>query len=656
MAKRIAELQINKDGLAASSDDEKPSGISVATADVMAKRKILKPKGKSFTFATAPAPAPTTLTFPQFSLQPTATKASDVKTDKLKALANKFAEAVNKANTAESVPDLRAACEKYLEFYKKLDGEVTEATSIPAFGSVASLNASLTGATNPNSFGKDNTTTDAAKPQENPSSFLGTTTFGGLFSQKGSKSTPETQPQVPVAKNPFANVAFGKLTSKPEQSKETGLGSVSQAISVDASSDESEDEKPKEIKIAGPTFNLTNKPTIKNSPFSFGKKPEPKVVDSDSESEVEIKGPTFVFNKKILDPVFSLNKANDKQNIPEPAASKTDSKPASEGFKTSAAPTFSFGQPQSSESIKSATVPSFNFGQPQKSESNKNLTDTVTAKSPAFLFTGNSFASSTGSNVEASKPATFNFGAVKAPSSEGSGFLFGSASKDASKPSSFGASSLFGNLQTTEAKPTFSFGSGSSSIGSKPTPFLFGSQVSSNGDKKENVKDASKSLFGMSSGSTQDSTENKEAENEAENEPDVNFAPVASLGDKKVEVTLGEENETTVLQLRAKLMTFDPNNKEDPYKSMGVGELKILKSKETNKSRILIRADGALRVLLNTSVVKELKYETMGNGSLARVPSIEADGQIKTYVVKVKTAEDGQNLVKALNDVKNDGA
>ena len=139
-----------------------------------------------------------------------------------------------------------------------------------------------------------------------------------------------------------------------------------------------------------------------------------------------------------------------------------------------------------------------------------------------------------------------------------------------------------------------------------------------------------------------------------EEETGGNFTPIAKLSNEKIEQTNGEENEIVKFTIRSKLMEFDSNNKENPYINKGLGELKILYNEKTAKSRILIRSDGSLRILLNTLILKSINYESIGNGSLIRIPTIDPNdaSKIITYVVKVKTAENGSELLKTINELK----
>ena len=138
----------------------------------------------------------------------------------------------------------------------------------------------------------------------------------------------------------------------------------------------------------------------------------------------------------------------------------------------------------------------------------------------------------------------------------------------------------------------------------------------------------------------------KNEETVPEEETGGKFEPVAKLSNEQVDSKSGEENETAKFTIRSKLMEYDSKNSENPYTNKGIGELKVLFNEQTKKSRILIRADGSLRVLLNTLILSSVKYDSIGNGSLIRVPTIDADDSSKiiTYVIKVKLLKMGNNF------------
>lgn len=624
MGKRQATEQITREAFYDEVSDDNEERPVQATSQVLAKRKILKPRGKlgdgngsikksipqnTFQFNPAGNNA--------FSVSP---PKADNDANKIKALNVNFINKINEANKENAIADLTSIAEKYINYYK------------------------------------------------------------------GIKS--------------------GQNEAKP----------VTEA-KADQSENESEEDEKKDIKIEGPRFSLTQKPTSSSSPFTFDPKKIAKLnaKDSDdSEDDVPIQGPTFKFDKPIEDNVFKLKGS---------AESKTDtSKPAS-GFKFGqqpAASTFgsSFGaKPTDTKNEKSGSTFSFQQANTGSSGSTQSFGSFSTEKStPAFNFGAKTDQGATSNNT-ASAP-TFNFGAktdqgaTSNKTASTTSFNFGAPSNTTTSTPSFNfGAKADQSSNTTVSTPVFNFGAkqdkgplagsenASNTVGAtKPTdlnttakPFQFGASTNNgfgtsftnlNQKSTEDSGSGSKFSFGQkvesatptnSFGSSTSSTTNpfgglgstfqwgkqtetskgeeKDEDKAEENEVEGNFAPVAQMNEKK-EVHSGEENEEPKFTIRAKLMEFDASNTTNPYVNKGLGELKVLRNKDTTKSRIIMRADGSLRVLLNTLLSKDISYSSMGNGSLVRIPVFSEENKIVTYVVKVKTADDGKELLKTIEELK----
>lgn len=374
------------------------------------------------------------------------------------------------------------------------------------------------------------------------------------------------------------------------------------------------------------------------STFSFGN--SQNKTDSSANTET----------KKTETPSFSFGTTN------------SSSKPlfGSLNNEGNAKPAFTFGsttdKKDESASATATTTPSFSFGtQPNKTDSAKE----AQGDKPATSLFGNS-------SDNANKPATtgFSFGAkTQEDKSEAPKFVFGSSKAN---PFTFGASNNQGDSATT---PSFNFGSNSSNnaflFGSKPTgAFNFAQKQEDQKNETSSTVTTSSSSFGLTKpafafpfGSAKPEDKPEEKKNEEtvpEEETGGKFEPVAKLSNEQVDSKSGEENETAKFTIRSKLMEYDSKNSENPYTNKGIGELKVLFNEQTKKSRILIRADGSLRVLLNTLILSSVKYDSIGNGSLIRVPTIDADDSSKiiTYVIKVKTPQDGEQLLKCINELK----
>lgn len=85
-------------------------------------------------------------------------------------------------------------------------------------------------------------------------------------------------------------------------------------------------------------------------------------------------------------------------------------------------------------------------------------------------------------------------------------------------------------------------------------------------------------------------------EEEAPESPEVHFEPVIRLTEK-VETKTNEELEEQVFKMRAKLFKFDRESKE--WKERGTGDVRLLKHKENQKTRLVMRRDKTLKVCAN---------------------------------------------------------
>lgn len=78
--------------------------------------------------------------------------------------------------------------------------------------------------------------------------------------------------------------------------------------------------------------------------------------------------------------------------------------------------------------------------------------------------------------------------------------------------------------------------------------------------------------------------------------PDVHFEPVVHLTEK-VDTKTNEELEEQTFKMRAKLFKFDRESRE--WKERGTGDVRLLKHKENQKTRLVMRRDKTLKVCAN---------------------------------------------------------
>jgi len=122
----------------------------------------------------------------------------------------------------------------------------------------------------------------------------------------------------------------------------------------------------------------------------------------------------------------------------------------------------------------------------------------------------------------------------------------------------------------------------------------------------------------------------------------------------------GEEDESIMHEVRAKalkLVTKDGSESEEspnkdnksPWKTMGVGPLRLLKHKTTGTVRLLLRAEPRGHVALNKAVLPNFNYKPEPGGKYVRLTTAGDSGSgLETWMLQVKTKEAAQALADAL--------
>jgi Ran-binding protein 1 len=102
----------------------------------------------------------------------------------------------------------------------------------------------------------------------------------------------------------------------------------------------------------------------------------------------------------------------------------------------------------------------------------------------------------------------------------------------------------------------------------------------------------------------------------------VHFEPVIKL-DKAVETATNEESEEAVFKMRAKLFRYDKDAGE--WKERGTGDVKFLKHKETNKTRLVMRRDKTLKVCANHYIMPDMSLSPNVGSDRSWVYATSAD-------------------------------
>mmetsp|Transcript_10586 Transcript_10586/g.25566 ORF Transcript_10586/g.25566 Transcript_10586/m.25566 type:complete len:203 (-) Transcript_10586:239-847(-) len=106
--------------------------------------------------------------------------------------------------------------------------------------------------------------------------------------------------------------------------------------------------------------------------------------------------------------------------------------------------------------------------------------------------------------------------------------------------------------------------------------------------------------------------EEPKKEEPKEEESTAQFEPVVKL--EEVEVKSGEEDEETVFGVRAKLFLFgetllDVGSGKKTWKERGIGEVRILRHKEHQRLRVLMRQEKTMKVIANHALDPRIKLE-----------------------------------------------
>jgi len=106
--------------------------------------------------------------------------------------------------------------------------------------------------------------------------------------------------------------------------------------------------------------------------------------------------------------------------------------------------------------------------------------------------------------------------------------------------------------------------------------------------------------------------EPKPEEPKEEEESTAQFEPVVKL--EEVETKSGEEDEEQVLGIRSKLFIFgetllDVGSGNKTWKERGIGEVRILRHKEHQRLRLLMRQEKTMKVIANHALDPRIKLE-----------------------------------------------
>ncbi|XP_031847905.1 E3 SUMO-protein ligase RanBP2 [Nomia melanderi] len=239
---------------------------------------------------------------------------------------------------------------------------------------------------------------------------------------------------------------------------------------------------------------------------------------------------------------------------------------------------------------------------------------------------------------------TFTFGIPQDTSKKDtSGFMFRlPTSNDASadtKTSSSAAAESDAKIETPGTKFVFGMQQTSNTLSSKDSPFTFGSP-----GKLFDFNFVAKSP-------SKATADGENSEEEVVESDDIHFSPVVPLPDK-IEVKTGEEDEEVLYCHRAKLFRYDKTVNE--WKERGLGDIKLLRHKETGKLRLIMRREQIFKLCLNHFVLPNLEMKPKDEKTWIWTAADYSEGEIEhtLFACRFKNSDIAKHFKDTIEDAK----
>ncbi|GAD92982.1 RanBP1 domain protein [Paecilomyces variotii No. 5] len=303
----------------------------------------------------------------------------------------------------------------------------------------------------------------------------------------------------------------------------------------------------------------------------------------------------------------------------------------------------------------------------QSSEEKKDQDSNVSTLFGNTKFASSVNASSSGSPsiFSTSAPGTPKAGSIFGSSLNTGGGLFGSPTPAAANTAGSTTSSFGDHTWKKDSPIKFSgttsaaeSSSGTAAAGdSKPLSTLFGGSIAQKpsgnstgapqlGFAFGGPSQGTSSIFssaGVSATPSGTSTPAATSDTGAEDSADGDAAPSEPQVDL-ARSRAGEEDEDMLIEIRARALKM-----ESGWQSQGVGWLRVLKHKTTSRSRVILRADPSGKVVLNASLLPQIKYKESGTSVQFLVP--KAEGAPEQWAIRVKK-EEVSRLAKTMEEAK----
>lgn len=121
----------------------------------------------------------------------------------------------------------------------------------------------------------------------------------------------------------------------------------------------------------------------------------------------------------------------------------------------------------------------------------------------------------------------------------------------------------------------------------------------------------------------------------------------------------GEENEEILLEVRAKATKFvpvvkggdaDEDGNKSPWRTQGLGPLRVLRNKNTGCVRLLLRAEPRGHVAMNKALLAQFDYkpDTVKKTSIKIMTAKDDGAGLETWLLQVKKPEMAAELATVL--------
>lgn len=131
-------------------------------------------------------------------------------------------------------------------------------------------------------------------------------------------------------------------------------------------------------------------------------------------------------------------------------------------------------------------------------------------------------------------------------------------------------------------------------------------------------------------------------------------APEPSKEFKEAPVETGEESDEELFRERAKLYNLEtPTEGNARWKERGVGILKLNRHKKSNKTRLIMRTEATLKVILNSPIFEGFMFDRATERSLRFLGYDPEDPKKRlTFLVRFSAREGSEQLVAAVKQAQ----